>query len=896
MPDSSTSSSGTLTSWLKKGSWSVLDQGLFAVSNFAVNVLLARWLTPEAYGAFTVAFIVFLLGGAVHGGLFVEPLLVFGASRFKERVPSYLRVLLAGHIRYAIIVAGLLGIAGLAFFVGGEFELAAALASLAVAQAFVLFLWLMRRACYIVFRPQIATLAGAVYLVLVVGSALVLNHLGWLTGPIAFLVMGGGALISGLGLAWHLGVFRASNETGLATEARTAHWEYGRWASVTGGLEWFHGALPFLVLPLFVGLEGSATLRALFNLAMPALQGFTALVLLALPVFVQARSRGKLFHTARNLGTALAGLALVYGLIVGLFGKSLVGWLYRGQYSVDSLLLWMMAGLPLFAVTAGVLMAVLRSQERPKAVFQARIGAVGAALTIGVALTATFGVVGAIASDFVALTTEALVMIGLLRRNRDAGNAEVVQSPPEDLHSDDRRLRVLVSAYACQPGRGSEPGQGWAIARGLADHHDVWLLTYPGYGFKPAIDKELCENPTPHLKAVYHQLKREGHVHLHGGQDRSGFKEQLHYYRWQITARRTVRRLHAEVGFDVVHHATLMKSWAPSALAGSGVPFVWGPVGGGESAPKAFYRGFSPFGRRYERLRDLARWVASLDPMVRRTARSSSLGLAATPETAKLMRGLGAKRVDIVDPVALPDSEIEGLSRISPPDLISPLRLLSAGRFLHWKGYDYGIRAFARARSQAKEAGDGTLADAAYVILGDGPERSRLEALACELGIAEHVHFLGMLPRASLLERLEDSHVFVHPSFHDCGGYATLEAMAAARPVLCLNLGGPGTQVTAETGFVVDAVNPEQVEADLAECILALARDRSLLARLGEAARDRVHGRYRWGGIVADLADRHREIVRLGIEEEIVLTDTLETNAVPKSNVGERVAVSVAAL
>ncbi len=429
MPDTSSSFLVALSSWLQKGSWSVLDQGLFAMSNFAVNVLLARWLTPEAYGAFTVAFIIFLLGGAVHGGLFTEPMLVFGAGRFQHRVPSYLRVLLAGHVRFVIVIGLILCISAAAFYAGGEVELAAALGALAVAQAFITFLWLMRRACYIIFRPQLATLAGAGYLVLVVGSAVVFQEMGLLTGPMAFGVMGGGALVSGGGLAWYLGVFRASDQSDLVEEVRAAHWEYGRWASATGGLQWLRSALPFLVLPLFVGLEGTATLRALFNLAMPALQGFSALVLLALPVFVQARLKGRLFQTARNLGVALVGLAIGYGLLIGLFGTSLLAWLYRDQYEAAPALIWLMAVLPLFAVIAGVLMAVLRAQERPKAAFQARVCAVGTAATVGVAFTALFGVFGAICSDLLAKATEVLVMVSMLRRDRELNVVEAVDNP-----------------------------------------------------------------------------------------------------------------------------------------------------------------------------------------------------------------------------------------------------------------------------------------------------------------------------------------------------------------------------------------------------------------------------------------------------------------------------------
>ena len=66
---------GRLAARIGGGAWAVADQALYAGANFAVNVALARALAPEAYGAFTTAFIAFLLLGAVHGGLLIEPVL-----------------------------------------------------------------------------------------------------------------------------------------------------------------------------------------------------------------------------------------------------------------------------------------------------------------------------------------------------------------------------------------------------------------------------------------------------------------------------------------------------------------------------------------------------------------------------------------------------------------------------------------------------------------------------------------------------------------------------------------------------------------------------------------------------------------------------------------------------
>ena len=122
------------------------------------------------------------------------------------------------------------------------------------------------------------------------------------------------------------------------------------------------------------------------------------------------------------------------------------------------------------------------------------------------------------------------------------------------------------------------------------------------------------------------------------------------------------------------------------------------------------------------------------------------------------------------------------------------------GRLLHWKGFHLGLRAFAQA----------DLSEAEYWVCGDGAEWDRLHQLVKELKIESQVKFWGKLPRDQVLEKLGQCHVLVHPSLHDSGGWVCLEAMAAGRPVICLDLGGPAVQVTQETGFKIPATTPEE--------------------------------------------------------------------------------------
>lgn len=172
------------------------------------------------------------------------------------------------------------------------------------------------------------------------------------------------------------------------------------------------------------------------------------------------------------------------------------------------------------------------------------------------------------------------------------------------------------------------------------------------------------------------------------------------------------------------------------------------------------------------------------------------------------------------------------------------------GRLLHWKGFHLGLRAFARAN----------LPDAEYWLLGNGPERERLAAITEELGITSQVKFWGRLPREETLSKLRQCHVLVHPSLHDSGGWVCMEAMATGRPIICLDLGGPATQVTKETGFKIPAHYPEQAVQGLAEAMICLAKDPELRVRMGQAGQKLVGESHSWEAKGQSLAQLYEKI------------------------------------
>jgi len=417
------------------------------------------------------------------------------------------------------------------------------------------------------------------------------------------------------------------------------------------------------------------------------------------------------------------------------------------------------------------------------------------------------------------------------------------------MSNQNERLRVLISAYGCRPGMGSEFGVGWNQVQQSARFNDVWVITREAH--REAIEAEVNRRPIRGAQWEYFDLP--GCARIWSNQ----FLVRLYYYLWQLAAYFAARKLHTKIQFHVAHHVTFVSYSSPTFLAFLPVPFIWGPVGGGESAPRAFRKALGVRGRALEILRDLARGLGELDPLVRIAARHSAVALATTRETEARLTKLGCPKTAVMPEAGLPRAELARLGTIPLPHPEPPFRILTVGRLLYWKGQELALRAFARFREEFPQS--------EFWIIGEGPDRSRLERLSRSLDLGTGaVSFLGRMSRAQVFERTALCHVMLFPSLHDSGGWVCLEAMAARRPVVCLDLGGPALQVTSEAGLKVPAFDPEQATAGLAEALKALAGNLPRRLRLGECGRARVEHDFNWERKGAQFAALYSSLARGG--------------------------------
>lgn len=410
-----------LRGYARKGAWTIVDQALFAGSNFVLNFLLIQAVTDEAYGAYAVAFAVFLFFGTLHTGLLTEPMLVFGAGRFSGGFRGYLAMLRKGHVAFGLAACVALAISGLIASLAGKLPLSNALYAAALAQPFILFLWLMRRACYVKLKPVWSAIGGIVYAVVLLGGVAVMAGLSILTVPLVFGLMGFGSLVGGLWiLLWLRRRLPDDTEQISRPQVMTEHRRYVGWAVATGVLAWLPSNIPFLILEFAHGSAAPGILKAMLNFIMPAAHVYAALSILLVPVFVRARAQGRLKSLVNATAVALVVANLAYWVLIGSFGPELITLLYRGKYLEYSDYLWLAGLYPIVSGVAVVVRTALRALERPNFVFWSSVVSSACALTLTFYLIVRFGVPGAIVGISINMAVELIWMFIQFRKSNPA--------------------------------------------------------------------------------------------------------------------------------------------------------------------------------------------------------------------------------------------------------------------------------------------------------------------------------------------------------------------------------------------------------------------------------------------------------------------------------------------
>lgn len=389
-------------------------------------------------------------------------------------------------------------------------------------------------------------------------------------------------------------------------------------------------------------------------------------------------------------------------------------------------------------------------------------------------------------------------------------------------------MKVLASVYACSPYDGSERAVGWNWIRELDKFHEITALT--SHVYRTDIEDYLAKHPgeLSNTRFVYVEVPRAvsfWHVGYRG--------ERIYYMMWQKQAVKIARELMKTTKFDFVHHITYVTCILPTYMHKLGLPFLYGPVSGGEKTPKVIRYPMSTRNRLEETIRTASQIFFKSTPNFARTMKKATLIVATTDETKMVIPEKYHDKVRTFQSIGL-NSEMF-YPEPAPKENKIP-KFLMAGRMLYWKGYELGILAFVKALEQGCRA--------ELTVLGDTENNPAYEAqqeklkILCGSYLGKEIHFVSRVEHSKMKEFYDGFDVLLNCSLRDSGCFVVMEAMSRALPVIIVNTGGPKVNTTDETAIKIDPAPLEKMIDKMAQAIEKLAADKEGREAMGRAARE----------------------------------------------------------
>lgn len=367
-------------------------------------------------------------------------------------------------------------------------------------------------------------------------------------------------------------------------------------------------------------------------------------------------------------------------------------------------------------------------------------------------------------------------------------------------------MTVLILSYACEPYGASEYGVGWNVPVTMAKNYpdlDIYVVTRSKH--RSAIDEALkpmfqdgnfksdaTESSSNNLHFLFYDLPK---YLKWRNEERTHWGEQVNYVLWQLKVRSFIQQYQKRSGinFDIVHHLTYNQYRTPSPGYWMKIPFVVGPIGGGECVNPVFYADLQSHTLHKERIRRAGHDLRVFRWFNKRRKNKKLILCSSRENYLRLKPFCGNSDIALMSAIGFENLNFNPNLNSNPnPNLNlnwggeDGFTMICPCKAWDWKG----IHFFLRAVKQMQQKVDGKALKVLLVGVRFEEEKERVMGWCRNLGLEKVVELLPFMEREKLLELEKGSDLVVYPAFRDSGSMAVLEACALARPVICFNAGG----------------------------------------------------------------------------------------------------------
>jgi glycosyltransferase involved in cell wall biosynthesis len=367
------------------------------------------------------------------------------------------------------------------------------------------------------------------------------------------------------------------------------------------------------------------------------------------------------------------------------------------------------------------------------------------------------------------------------------------------------KLKIFVSAYACEPNLGSEIGVGWNWVLEMSKYFELWVLTRKSN--QNTIEAWIEDNRQYEgIHFIYFDLP----YYLRFW--KKGMRGVRTYYNiWQWTSNRLVRKVMQEYEIPIFHHITYGNVLWSVSKYGQRQFFIWGPVGGLETITSEFSQEYKLKGRFIEALRRLVVKYLPINMGFNVRCKNADLILCKTEIVKSLIRSKHKSKAVLFTDVATDSLVIES----GKTDKVSEgVKLIAVGRLDPWRGFDILIEAVAQAIKCSSKIH--------LEIVGVGSDYSRLHKLIQVNNLSPYVTLAGEVTREDYYRKMNESDVVINPSLKEGAVTVSFDSMSLGKPLICVDTTGYTRYFSKEYAILLPLTKRQELIDDLSKAVIRL--------------------------------------------------------------------------
>ncbi len=400
--------------WGLKGGLALLDQGVFSGSNFVLNILLARWLYPEDYGAYAIGFAISFFFLQFLMSYMLEPMGVLGPSSYGGSLEDYLAAQLRLYFVLMMPLGFLLSLVVYFYMQSGANPFVCnILITLGIVLPFLQLPWMLRRTFYVMGTPAVSAKGSLIYALSLALAVYVARHFDVLTGPSAVIVVALSGLLAGAFLARQLGWTAIARALVPIRNVFMENWAFGKWLLLSALLIPIGGQAHIFLSGGLLSIRDAGVVNAMQTLSQPMTLSITAINALVTPSLAADYAKADLVSfkkKAFSMTVILTLLASFFELFLFLFRIPLEAIVYGGKFSDHAGLIPIWGLTPLIMATVSGLQCSLQAAKRPYAMLLACLFWVPITLGLGTILTLHWGLLGSAVSTVIGYLVLAAIL------------------------------------------------------------------------------------------------------------------------------------------------------------------------------------------------------------------------------------------------------------------------------------------------------------------------------------------------------------------------------------------------------------------------------------------------------------------------------------------------------